>query len=64
MCGPVGLISVIADEPPRVTRDQLLAVRRVEGEVAWSAPATSGELRMAPFTHLGENRYTTYFDIS
>jgi len=47
-----------------VTRDQLLAVRRVEGEVAWSAPATSGELRMAPFTHLGENRYTTYFDIS
>jgi DUF1680 family protein len=61
--GPLVLFA-IADEPPRVTRDQLLAVRRVEGEVAWSAPATSGELRMAPFTHLGENRYTTYFDIS
>jgi hypothetical protein len=61
--GPLVLFAA-TDQRPRVTRGQLLAARRVAGEVAWSVPAASGELRMAPFTHLGDNPYATYFNIS
>lgn len=61
--GPLVLFAV-TDHPIRVTRSQLLAVRRVAGETAWSVQASSGELRMMPFTHLGDNPYATYFDIS
>lgn len=61
--GPLVLFA-ITGRRPSVTRSQLLAARRLGGEAAWSVPAASGELRMVPFTHMANNTYTTYFDIS
>lgn len=61
--GPLVLFG-LTGQSPHVTRNQLLAVRRMDGEVAWRAATASGELRMAPFTHIGDQGYTTYFNIS
>ena len=60
--GPLVLFAV-TDQRPRVTRNQLLAVERVPGETAWRMQSGSGELRLVPFTHLGDDPYTTYFDV-
>lgn len=61
--GPLVLFAV-TDQPPRVTRNQLLAMRRVPGETAWRVQASSGELRMVPFTHVRDSPYTTYFHVA
>jgi len=58
--GPLVLFAATG-ERARVSRDQLLAARRIPGETAWIA---SGELRLVPFTHLGDERYTTYLQVS
>lgn len=57
--GPLVLFAV-THETPRVTRQQLLAARRVPGQTAWTVQSPSGTLRMVPFTELGDDPYTTY----
>ncbi|HVJ07652.1 MAG TPA: beta-L-arabinofuranosidase domain-containing protein [Acidisarcina sp.] len=61
--GPLVLFAV-TEGTPRITRQQLLAAQRVPGQDAWQAEAASGGLRLLPFTAIGEERYTTYLDVS
>jgi len=48
---------------PRVTREQLLAARRVS-EREWQVNAAGGQVAMMPFTWLGSRPYTTYLKVS
>jgi hypothetical protein len=64
--GPLVLMAVKQEQDgpaPKVTREQLLAARRVN-EREWQANAASGALTLAPFTSLGERPYTTYLNVS
>ncbi|HTV06953.1 MAG TPA: beta-L-arabinofuranosidase domain-containing protein [Acidobacteriaceae bacterium] len=65
--GPLVLFA-LNTEAPRVTRQQLFAAQRGPGrtleETAWHAQTDSGPLRLVPFTGLGEDRYTTYLNVS
>ncbi len=65
--GPLVLFA-LNTEAPRVTRQQLLAAQRGPGqtleETVWHAQTGSGTLRLVPFTGLGEDRYTTYLNVS
>ena len=61
--GPLVLFALTADAP-KVTRAQLLAARRVEGQDAglaeWQVESGNGPLRLRPFTGIGDERYWTY----
>jgi DUF1680 family protein len=64
--GPLVLIAVKEQQGtplPKVTRDQLLAARRVSGR-QWEVTAASGPVAMLPFTWLGSRPYTTYLKAS
>jgi hypothetical protein len=64
--GPLVLMTVKDEQAaalPRVTRDQLLAARRVS-ERAWQVSAVGGPVAMMPFTWLGSRPYTTYVKVS
>jgi len=64
--GPLVLMAVKQEQAsplPKVTRDQLLAVRRVS-EREWQAASASGPVTMLPFTWLGSRPYTTYLKVS
>jgi len=62
MRGPLVLMAV-KQEPkaplPKVTREQLLAAKRVS-ERQWLASSASGPVTMLPFTSMGSRPYTTY----
>jgi hypothetical protein len=64
--GPLVLMAV-KDEPasslPKITRQQLLAARRVN-EREWRATAANGPVTMLPFAWLGSRPYTTYLNVS
>jgi DUF1680 family protein len=66
--GPLVLFPVtgfpLTGRPPRSTRRQLLAARRIPNSPAWTVSSASGDLRLAPFTELGDQAYTTYLDVS
>ncbi len=47
---------------PKITRQQLLGVRRVS-ERQWEAPAADGSVTMLPFTSMGSRPYTTYLKV-
>ena len=64
--GPIVLMAVkqAQDDPgPKVTRDQLLAARRIS-EWQWQASSPGGPLTLVPFTSLGERPYTSYMNLS
>jgi len=64
--GPLVLMAVKQEQAsplPKVTRDQLLAARRVS-EREWQAASASGPVIMLPFTWLGSRPYTTYLKVS
>lgn len=64
--GPLVLMAVKQEQAsplPKVTRDQLLAARRVS-EREWQAASASGPVTMRPFTWLGSRPYTTYLKVS
>ena len=64
--GPLVLMAVKRqqDDPvPRITREQLLAARRVS-ERQWEAHAGNGPVTMLPFTSLGDQPYTTYVKLT
>ena len=60
--GPLVLMAVNREEEgpvPKVTRDQLLAAKRVS-ERQWEVSSTNGVITMLPFTSVGGRPYTTY----
>ena len=64
--GPLVLMAVKADQTgplPNITREQLLAARRVN-ERAWQVDAAGGPVTMLPFTWMGSRPYTTYLKLS
>jgi uncharacterized protein len=64
--GPLVMMAVKETQTgalPKITREQLLATRRVS-EREWQATAASGPVTMLPFTWLGSRPYTTYLKVS
>jgi hypothetical protein len=64
--GPLVLMAVKAEQTstlPKVTREQLLAAKRVS-EREWRVASAEGPVTMRPFTWLGTRPYTTYLKIS
>jgi DUF1680 family protein len=66
MRGPLVLMAVKETQSasqPKITRDQLLAARRVS-QRQWQVTAANGPVAMLPFTWLGSRPYTTYVKVS
>jgi DUF1680 family protein len=64
--GPLVLMSVKekpGGELPKVTRDQLLAARRVS-ERQWQSDSANGAVTLLPFTGLGSRPYSVYMKVS
>ena len=64
--GPLVLMAVKQEQDgpaPRVTREQLLAARRVS-EREWQVISSDGQLSLLPFTSIGERPYTTYLNLA
>jgi len=64
--GPLVLMAVKEQQTaplPKVTREQLLAARRVS-ERQWQVSSANGPVTMLPFTWLGSRPYTTYLKVS
>jgi uncharacterized protein len=57
--GPLVLFA-IANEPLAVTRQELLAAKKVGGEAAWRTKSSSGPLILRPFSAIEEDHYLTY----
>ena len=62
LVGPVVLFA-ITDADPQVTRAQLLAVKKI-GEESWQVETANGEMKMLPFTGIGEEKYSTYVRVT
>jgi DUF1680 family protein len=60
--GPIVLFAV-TDSQPRVTRSQLLAVKKMVPEV-WHVDIGNGVMKMMPFTAIEDQPYTTYLRVS
>jgi DUF1680 family protein len=64
--GPLVLMAVKEEQTaplPKVTREQLLAAKRVS-ERGWQAASASGPVNLLPFAWLGSRPYTTYVKVS
>jgi DUF1680 family protein len=64
--GPIVLMPVKetpTSKLPTITRDQLLAARRVS-EQSWQANSANGPVTLLPFTRLGSRPYTTYVKVT
>jgi len=61
--GPLVLFALTDDAPP-VTREQLLAAKRMRGQSLWQAASSGGPLLLTPFTEIHEERYRTYLTVS
>jgi hypothetical protein len=64
--GPLVLMAVKEDQAaplPKVTREQLLAAKRVS-ERQWQVTSANGPVTMLPFTWMGSRPYTTYMKLS
>jgi DUF1680 family protein len=60
--GPLVLFP-ITENPPVVTRRQLLAAVRVPQSAGWRAQSDSGPLHLLPFTAIEDQPYTTYLTV-
>lgn len=60
--GPLVLFAM-AEEPRRVTRNQLLSATRLSGEAVWRADTVSGHLLLRPFIAIEDQAYTTYLNV-
>ncbi|WP_263366748.1 glycoside hydrolase family 127 protein [Edaphobacter bradus] len=63
--GPLVLMAVKQKQEgpvPRVTREQLLAAKRVS-ERQWQVSSANGPVTMLPFTSMGDLPYTTYVKV-
>jgi DUF1680 family protein len=61
MRGPLVLFA-LTSEPPKATREQLLAARRVSHDT-WQVEAWQQRLQMVPFTSIDEQKYSTYLHV-
>jgi hypothetical protein len=64
--GPLVLMAVKEKQAaplPRITREQLLAAKRVS-ERQWQVTAANGPMTMLPFTWMGSRPYSTYLKVS
>ncbi len=61
LVGPVVLFAV-TDSPPAVKREQLLAAKKT-GPQSWQVETGGGTIMMMPFTGIGDQEYTTYFQV-
>jgi hypothetical protein len=63
--GPLVLMAAKREQngpSPKVTREQLLAARRVS-EGQWEVSSAGERIIMLPFTALGDRPYTTYLEV-
>ncbi len=61
--GPLVLFA-LTEDAPQVTREQLLAAKRMRGQSLWQAGSNAGLLLLTPFTEIHEERYRTYMTVS
>ena len=59
--GPLVLFAITENEISPTAAD-LLAVRRLD-QRSWQLKTASGAIRMLPFTEIGDEQYTTYFNV-
>jgi DUF1680 family protein len=59
--GPLVLFA-IGDNPPAVTKQQLLAAVQLPGQTAWRANTASGPLLLRPFSTITDENYSTYLN--
>jgi len=62
LVGPVVLFGV-TDGEPKVTRAQLLAAKKNGGQ-SWQVETAGGTVTMLPFTGIGEEQYSTYWQVT
>jgi len=62
LVGPVVLFGV-TDGEPKVTRAQLLAAKKNGGQ-SWQVETADGTVTMLPFTWIGEEQYSTYWQVT
>jgi hypothetical protein len=62
MSGPLVLFA-IADSNPSVTRSQLLAAKKRDGN-SWQVESAAGAFQMLPFLEIREQQYATYLRVS
>jgi DUF1680 family protein len=58
LCGPLVLFA-ITDTLPAVTRQQLLAAKKI-GEQKWQVETATARLNLLPFTAISDEQYSTY----
>jgi DUF1680 family protein len=62
LSGPLVLFPMV-DQPPTMTRSQLLSARKT-GAQNWQAASAGGPIRLLPFTAIGDEAYCTYLTVS
>lgn len=62
MRGPLVLFA-IDENPPHLTRQQLLSATRLPGQSEWQADIGSRPLRLLPFAAIQDETYTTYLSV-
>lgn len=62
LLGPLVLFAV-TDNPPALTRADLLAAKRIDRR-SWQVTAAGSAIKMLPFTDIGEEQYSTYLHTS
>jgi len=60
--GPLALFA-ISDEPPLLSRADLLAAKRVQ-QRTWEVTTPGVPLKLLPFTDIGDEQYSTYLRVS
>ena len=61
--GPLVLFA-IGDALPSVTRQQLLAAKRMPQQETWTANAAVGTVTLRPFTAIEDEHYSTYINVA
>jgi len=61
LVGPIVLFAIM-DSQPKLTRAQLLAVKKMVPEV-WHVETVSGVMKMMPFTAIEDQQYLTYLRV-
>jgi uncharacterized protein len=61
--GPLTLFA-LSDNPPPLSREQLLSAEPTQAKDAWNIPTTSGGVMLRPFFGIEDERYTTYFTVT
>jgi DUF1680 family protein len=62
LLGPLVLFA-IADKPPVVTSEQLLAAKKV-GDQPWQVETASATMNLLPFIAISDEQYSTYLQVT